>query len=106
MATAIQCLCKLCVGERLNQFQGSQSLLMAVQLGTVTGIVALCMCKPCITELLRRPVLHSWTHDSSVTVLSHLYFPLLFLKTEVMEAGKITELCRIKSRVAKRFLVD
>lgn len=48
-------------------------------------------------------MLCSWTHDWSVTVPSHLYFPLSFLKKEVMEAGKITELCRRKSRVAQLF---
>lgn len=48
-------------------------------------------------------MLCSWTHDCSVTVPSLLYFPLLLLKKEVMEAEKITELCRRKSRVVKRF---
>lgn len=44
MATAIQCLCK--VSDGINPFQGSQSMLMAVQLSTVREVVALFVCTP------------------------------------------------------------
>lgn len=84
-ATALQCLCTLHVSDGINPLQGSQSVLMAVRLGTVREVVALFVCTPCVTELLRRSVLCSWIHDWSVTVPPHWCFPLLFLKEEVME---------------------